>query len=68
MEAATAASTSVSNAVLSRTSEFLGRAVLSLYQFGIGGREEHLLLMLMETALEEEVKKRVNWFLSAVAS
>ncbi len=45
----------------SRSTEFLGRAVLSLYDFGMGDREEHLLLMLMETALEEEVGDCVQY-------
>ncbi len=40
-----------------KANEFLGRAILSLYNFGMSDKEEHQLLVLFETALEEEVTK-----------
>ncbi len=45
----------VAAAPATKANEFLGRAALSLFSFGMGDREENLLLMLFETALEEEV-------------
>ena len=43
-----------------KTTKFLESVILSLYNFGANQREEFMLLRLFRTALEEEVKNKVD--------
>uniref|UniRef100_A0A0K2T0J2 Ras GTPaseactivatinglike protein IQGAP1like [Bombyx mori] n=1 Tax=Lepeophtheirus salmonis TaxID=72036 RepID=A0A0K2T0J2_LEPSM len=43
-----------------KTTKFMESVILSLYNFGANQREEYLLLKLFQTALEEEVRCKVD--------